>query len=133
MDPQAFDPATELTSARLFLRPYRPEDGAWYYHMVRENWDHLYEFIPDRVEAMRDEADAEAVIRWLNEEGQQGNLFLFSVWERASGKYIGEVYLANPDWHVPSIELGYFLVQAATGRDMPVRRPAPCCATHLSA
>jgi RimJ/RimL family protein N-acetyltransferase len=28
----------------------------------------------------------------------------------------GEIYLANPDWHVPSLELGYFVVRASTGK-----------------
>jgi len=65
---------------------------------------------------MQDEADAEAVIRWLDEEWQQRRLFLFGVWEKTPGTYIGETYLANPDWHVPSLELGYFVVQTLTGK-----------------
>ena len=72
--------------------------------------------MPPIVEAMQDEEDAEAFIGWVNSEWQQRNLFLFSVWEKATGMYAGETYLANPDWHVPSIELGYFLVRASTGR-----------------
>ncbi len=116
MDPQQLDPPSEFASERLFLRAYRPGDGALYFRMIRENWDHLYEFLPPNQEAMQNEADAEAVIRWLNSEWQQRNLFLFGVWEKASGNYTGETYLANPDWHVPSIELGYFLVQASTGK-----------------
>lgn len=65
---------------------------------------------------MQNEADAETIIRWQNSEWQQRNLFIFGVWEKASGSYIGEAYLANPDWHVPSLELGYFLVKASTGK-----------------
>jgi RimJ/RimL family protein N-acetyltransferase len=110
------DLMSELESERLFLRAYRPEDNALYFQMVRENWDHLYEFMPEKVLAMQSAEDAGAFIRWLNGEWEQGNLFLFGLWEKASGRYVGETYLANPDWHVPSIELGYFLVQTATGR-----------------
>ena len=87
--------------------------------MVRENWDHLYEFLPEKVQAMQSEEDAGAFLRWVNGEWQQRNLFLFGLWEKATGRYVGETYLANPDWHVPSIELGYFLVQTAT-------RPGVC-------
>ncbi len=47
--------------------------------------------------------------------GSSGSLFIFSAWEKTSGRYVGETYLANPDWHVPSLELGYFVVQASTG------------------
>ena len=116
MDPHQLDPPTGFESERLRLRPYRPDDAALYFNMVRQNWDHLYEFLPAIVETMQSEADAEAFIRWLDAEWQQRSLFLFSAWEKASGSYVGETYLANPDWHVPSIELGYFLVQASTGK-----------------
>lgn len=116
MDPLELDLPTEFESERLFMRAYRSCDAALYLRMVRENWDHLYEFIPPIVQEMQEEADAEAFMRWVNSEWQQRNLFLFSVWEKATGMYAGEVYLANPDWHVPSIELGYFLVQSCTGK-----------------
>jgi RimJ/RimL family protein N-acetyltransferase len=116
MDPQQLDPPTEFASERLFLRAYQPGDGALYFRMIRENWDHLYEFLPHNLEVMQNEGDAEAVIRWLNSEWQQRNLFLFGVWEKASSNYIGETYLANPDWLVPSIEIGYLLVRASTGK-----------------
>jgi RimJ/RimL family protein N-acetyltransferase len=116
MYPQQLNPPTEFASERLFLHAYRPDDSPLYFRMIRENRDHLYEFLPPNVAAMQNEADAEAVIRWLNSEWQQRNLFIFGVWEKASGNYIGETYLANPDWHVPSIELGYFVVWASTGK-----------------
>jgi RimJ/RimL family protein N-acetyltransferase len=116
MDPQQLDPPSEFESERLFLRAYRPSDGGLYFRVIRENWDHLYEFLPPVLEAMQTEADAEAFIRWLDLEWQRRNLFLFGVWEKAAGSYTGETYLANPDWKVPSIELGYFVVQASTGK-----------------
>ena len=98
------------------MRTYRPGDGALYFRMTRENREHLLEFMPPIVSAMQNEADAEAFIGWLNSEWQKRNLFIFGVWEKASGLYAGETYLGNPDWHVPSLELGYFLVQASTGK-----------------
>jgi RimJ/RimL family protein N-acetyltransferase len=106
----------EIETERLILRAYQPDDAALYFNMVRENWDHLYEFLPENVQAMQSEEDAGAILRWLNGEYQQRNLFLFGLWEKTTGRYVGETYLANPDWHVPSIELGYFLVQKATGQ-----------------
>jgi RimJ/RimL family protein N-acetyltransferase len=106
----------ELTSPRLLLRTYRPGDGEQYLRMVRENFQHLYEFLPHELETMQDAAGAEAFIRWQNAEFEQRNLFIFGAWEKATGKYIGEVYLANPDWHVPCVELGYFVVQSSTGK-----------------
>jgi RimJ/RimL family protein N-acetyltransferase len=38
------------------------------------------------------------------------------MWEKATGSYVGETYLANANWDVPCIELGYFLVKASTGK-----------------
>lgn len=116
MLPPSLDPTTELETARLFLRAYRPDDDAQYFRMVRENWDHLHEFMPEKVLALQTVEDTRDFLRWLNDEWQQHNLFLFSLWEKTTGRYLGETYLANPDWHVPSIELGYFLVQTATGQ-----------------
>ena len=116
MDPQQLDPPSEFASERLSMRTYRPGDSALYFRMIRENREHLLEFMPPIVAAMQNEADAEAFIRWLNSEWQKRNLFIFGVWEKASGLYAGETYLGNPDWHVPSLELGYFVVQASTGK-----------------
>jgi [ribosomal protein S5]-alanine N-acetyltransferase len=116
MTPSPANLPTEFETERLFLRPYQPEDAALYFHMVRENWDHLYEFLPENVQAMQSEEDAGAILRWLNSERQQRNLFQFGLWEKSTGRYVGETYLSNPDWHVPSIELGYFLVQVDVGQ-----------------
>jgi RimJ/RimL family protein N-acetyltransferase len=116
MASKPLDPAAEFASERLSLRAYRPGDRALYFRMIRENRDHLYEFLPPILETMQNEADAEAFIRWINSEWQQRNLFLFGVWEKAAGVYTGETYLANPDWHVPSIELGYFVTRASAGK-----------------
>jgi RimJ/RimL family protein N-acetyltransferase len=115
MTAQFSDLPAEFETNRLFLRTYRVADARLYFDMVHENWDHLYEFFPENVQAMQSEEDAEAVLRWLNNEWQERNIFIFGLWEKSTGRYLGETYLANPDWHVPSIELGYFLVQSATG------------------
>lgn len=106
----------EFETERLHLRAYRHEDAELYFQMVRENREHLFEFLPEKVQAMQSVEDAGIFLDWVNSEWQQGNLFLLSLWEKASGSYLGETYLANPDWHVPSIELGYFLVKTATGQ-----------------
>jgi hypothetical protein len=68
MDPEQLELPAEFSSERLSLRAYRPGDGALYFRMIRENWGHLYEYLPANVEAMQSEGDAEAVIRWLNSE-----------------------------------------------------------------
>lgn len=120
MDPHQLDLPTEFTSERLFMRIYRPGDGEMYLEAIRGNRDHLFEYLPEILETMQNEADAEAVIGWQSMEWQKRNLFIFGIWERATGNYVGEIYLANPDWHVPSLELGYFVLRVSIGKGYAV-------------
>jgi ribosomal-protein-serine acetyltransferase len=116
MNPLLLDPPTEFSSERLLLRRYRPDDAALYYHMLRANWDHLYEFLPSELVDVQNAEDVAVVIRRHNAEWELRSLFIFGVWEQATGSYVGESYLANPDWKVPCIETGYFLVRNSTGK-----------------
>lgn len=116
IDPKLLDLPTEIHTPRLVLRAYRPGDGAMYYQAVQDNWQHLYEFMPYPQLEMRSVEEAENIIAQFVEEMRKCNLFIFATIEKESGSYVGETYLANPDWHVPHIELGYFIVQASTGK-----------------
>jgi len=108
--------ALVLESARLLLRPYRPVDGRMYAAMHAENRAHLREFLPDVLGHMRTAEDAEAQIQRMDRQWRAGEALIFGAWERGSASYVGEVYLANADWHVPSIEIGYFVVAGRTGQ-----------------
>jgi ribosomal-protein-serine acetyltransferase len=107
---------SEVSSTRLFLRPYRPDEGQLYVDTYWENHAHLYEFEPEELRGMDTAADAEQQIERMLRAWRDRELFVFGVWERATGGYVGEAYLANPDWDVPSLELGYFVVAQQTGR-----------------
>jgi RimJ/RimL family protein N-acetyltransferase len=116
MDIPPHDLPTEFTSDRLNLRRYRPGDNATYYQMLGDNAEHLYDFMPSFLENLHEE---EGVKAWFDRQGVEWNarnLFIFGLWEKATGVYVGECYLANPDWDVPRIEVGYFLVKEFTGR-----------------
>jgi len=115
------DPVTaELATDRLMLRPYRPGEGAAYARMYHENQHHLREFMPDELREMATEHDAEGQIRRMIRQWRAGKLFVLGGWERQGGAYVGETYLANPDWAVPCIELGYFVVADRTGNGYAV-------------
>jgi RimJ/RimL family protein N-acetyltransferase len=107
---------SEINSTRLLLRPYRPGEGQLYVDIYRDNHAHLFEFKPRELRGMESAADAERHIQWLLRAWQDKEIFVFGVWVRATGGYVGEAYLANPDWDVPSLELGYFVVAQQTGR-----------------
>jgi ribosomal-protein-serine acetyltransferase len=116
MNPLLLDLPTEFSSDHLLLRCYRLGDSAMYFQMLRANRDHLYEFLPPNLMAVQSEGDVEAEFRRLLVEWNLRNLFIFGVWEKATGRYVGESYLANADWDVPRIEVGYFIVKANTGK-----------------
>jgi RimJ/RimL family protein N-acetyltransferase len=107
---------TEYTSERLLLRRYRPEDAPAYFRMLGENQVHLREFMPAILVNVQNADDVRAVIEWQIEEWQRGKLFIMGLWEKSSVEYVGEVYLANADWDVPCIEVGYFTVQQQGGK-----------------
>ena len=116
MNPSLQDLPTEFTSARLLLRRYQPGDIAMYYQMLRDNAEHLYEFLPPFLADARGEKEIQTWFDKQNAEWDARNLFIFGAWDKLKGIYIGESYLANPDWDVPRIEVGYFLVKESMGK-----------------
>lgn len=107
---------TEFTSDRLLLRRYRPGDIPMYYRMLKDNAQHLYEFLPPFLMNLQSEEDVKA---WFDRQSAEWNsldLFIFGAWDQATGVYVGESYLAYPDWDVPRIEVGHFLVKEFTGK-----------------
>lgn len=107
---------SEFTSERLILRRYRPGDISMYYQALRNNAEHLHEFLPPFLVDVHDQEDIKLWFDRQNAEWNARTLFIFGTWNKATGAYVGECYLANPDWDVPRIELGYFLVKEFTGK-----------------
>ena len=110
------DLPSEFNSKRLLMRRYQLNDSAVYYHMLRNNWEHLYEFLPSFLVNVQSEEDIKTWFAKQQAEWNALNLFLFGVWKKETGAYIGESYLANPDWDVPRVEVGYFLVKESIGQ-----------------
>jgi RimJ/RimL family protein N-acetyltransferase len=87
-----------------------------YAQMWHDNEAHLREFMPGDLASMRTAEDAKAQIQRMARQWRAGEVFIFGGWTQHSGAYVGEAYLANADWAVPSIELGYFVVQDQVGQ-----------------
>ena len=115
MNTNLHDLPTGFTSERLLLRRYQPNDSAMYYQMLLNNWEHLYEFLPSFLVNLRGEEDIKTWFDRQSAEWNALNLFIFGVWEKVTGVYVGESYLANADWNVPCIEVGYFIVKKFIG------------------
>jgi RimJ/RimL family protein N-acetyltransferase len=116
MNIDLLDLPTEFTSERLLLRRYRTSDITMYYQMLRRNVEHLYEFLPPFLTDLHSEEDIKT---WFDRQDTEWNartLFIFGAWDKVTRVYVGESYLANPDWNVPRIEVGYFLVKEFTGK-----------------
>lgn len=116
MNPLLLDIPDQIETQRLLLRRYHPGDGRVYFQAVRANYSHLYEFLPPELLSLQTETDAEIKIRHFMAEWEMRQLFLFGVWDNETRTYVGETYLANADWQVPCIELGYFLLKEHTGK-----------------
>jgi RimJ/RimL family protein N-acetyltransferase len=65
----------EFTSERLRLRRYSPENAEAYFCMLGENQKHLHEFMPENLASARDVEEVRAVILWMIEEGERGEIF----------------------------------------------------------
>jgi RimJ/RimL family protein N-acetyltransferase len=98
------------------LRRYRASDSADFYQMLLTNADHLYEFMPADLMNIHRPEDVAVIFQKHLAEWDLRNLFRFGAWDKVTGAFIGESYLANPDWHVPCIEVGYFTVQPLIGK-----------------
>jgi RimJ/RimL family protein N-acetyltransferase len=116
MDPKLLNIPTHFSSERLLYRSYTPDDGEFYYRMLKDNWDHLYEFMPSDLMPVKSKEDVALVFEKHQALWNKRKLFLYGIGEKSSQKYVGETYLANPDWAVPRIEIGYFIVKESTGR-----------------
>ncbi|MCX7852998.1 MAG: GNAT family N-acetyltransferase [Caldilineales bacterium] len=107
---------TEFASDRLLLRRYRSSDVGIYYRMLQDSAEHLYEFLPRFLIDVRGEDNVKAWFDKQDAEWNARNLFIFGAWDKITSIYVGESYLANPDWDVPRIEVGYFLLKEFTGK-----------------
>ncbi len=113
-------PPVRFTTQRLLLRRYRPSDAQNFLLMLRENQAHLRDFLPAVLENVTTEEGLRAVFRWEARQWKRGELFIYGLWEKTGGAYVGEVYLANPDWSVPCIEVGYFTTERQGGKGYAV-------------
>lgn len=103
-----------LQGERIIVRPYRPEDAENLRAAVDESREHVRPWLPfadahHSVEEARDWI-IQGMAKWLLREDLN-----LSVWERASGRYLGGIGLHTHGWDVPAFEIGYWLRKSAEG------------------
>ena len=118
MHPLLLHIPTSQETGRLLLRAYREGDGRDYFAMIRKNREHLAHAMPDFVLGLKDEEEAEVLIRHWMADWAARNRFCLGMWEKDSGEFAGEVYIQGMDWEVPVIELGYYAEVDHQGRGL---------------
>jgi RimJ/RimL family protein N-acetyltransferase len=105
----------EMLGERVLARPYRPGDGAALWEAVEESRTHILAWLP-WPDTHKTPADSEAwarraCARWLLREDLN-----ISLWDRATGRFLGGCGLHIRSLDVPCFEIGYWLRASAVGQ-----------------
>jgi ribosomal-protein-alanine N-acetyltransferase len=100
--------ATYTEAGRLYLRAYKAGDGPMYYAAGMRNRDHLAEFESDNVLMhLKSEEHAETVVRELAADWTAGDYFFIGIFEKATNKWCGQVYVERTDRALLEFTIGF--------------------------
>ncbi len=104
---------TSLSTNRLDLRRYSPDDAAWYAAMALRNRRHLARYESDNAAMeITTEANASTVIRAFNESADAGKSAFLGAFRRGDGTFVGQVYIGVSNADLPGYLIGYFCDEA---------------------
>ena len=110
------DIPSELETERLLLRPYIPGDGQWLHTVFQKNASHLEEAIEGVKSGLGSDltnsTEAEIFVRQLAADWAARKRFIFGVWDKAAGGYVGDIWIESRPLH----EIGCFIVEDQLGR-----------------
>lgn len=106
-----------IETPRLYLRPPQVGDGKRVNEAVLESLNELRPFMPWAQNAPSVE-DTETFVRlaaanWIVKKNEEPYLPLF-IFDKSSGHFLGGTGVHHFDWHVPCLEIGYWLRTSAT-------------------
>ncbi|MDO7845358.1 GNAT family N-acetyltransferase [Hymenobacter sp. M29] len=107
-------PRAPLYTERLCLRPYEPADAAAFFELLHADRPRFQPSFPDRLQAVRCLADADAALSAFADDWRTGRFYVFGIWHRAAGEYIGDICLMPQQ--KGQAEIGYYLAAAAEGQ-----------------
>jgi len=111
LHPLLLDLPTRLETERLYLRPYQPGDGPWYFAMSQRNQAamHLSRYEADNpANTLRTEEDAEVLMRDFAIGWAARRVFFLGAFDRATDEFAAQIYIGVVSWELPEFELGYF-------------------------
>jgi RimJ/RimL family protein N-acetyltransferase len=104
----------ELRGERVIVRPYRVEDAEALNAAVQESRDHLRPWLPfaDEHQSVEESRDfiIRSMARWLVRED-----CILSIWQSATGAFLGGTGFHPRDWEIGWFEIGYWLRASAEG------------------
>lgn len=102
----------QLGSPRVVLRSYRATDAEVVWEAIEESRPSLARWVPD-IGRRRSLAEVEHALAGLAHDQDQDPRLIFGVWERSSGRFLGEVGLYELDQGVGRGEVGYWIRHTA--------------------
>ncbi|HEX8326414.1 MAG TPA: GNAT family N-acetyltransferase [Hymenobacter sp.] len=106
-------PQTPLLTSRLCLRPYELTDAAQFFALLDADRSRFQSSFPDRLQAVQDPVDATVALRAFAQDWQSGRFYVFGIWSRHSGAYLGDICLMPQTQG--KAEIGYYLALEAEG------------------
>ncbi len=98
-----------IETERLYLRPYRAGDGAWYFAAGQRNREHLARFEDDNaILSAANEHEAEILVRDLAADWVARKVFFMGIFDKNSDKFVGQIYIGVGNWDIPEFQIGYF-------------------------
>lgn len=106
-------PQTPLLTSRLCLRPYESTDAAQFFALLDADRNRFRPSFPDRLQAVQELADADVALRAFAQDWETGRFYVFGIWSRHSGAYLGDICLMPQTQG--KAEIGYYLALQAEG------------------
>ncbi len=104
----------ELRGERVVVRPYRENDAQALFEAIAESRDHLRPWLPFADGHQTVDESRYWIIQQVASWILRDDLAL-SIWEQATGRYLGGCGLHPHDWEIGYFEIGYWLRATAEG------------------
>lgn len=109
MDKSLLHLPTRLETERLYLRPYHPGDGRWYYTISHRNRAHLARYESGNpLLGLRSEAEAEALVQDFAAQWAARTNFFLAAFDKRVDAFAAQIYVGPTSWNLPEFEVGYF-------------------------
>ncbi|HLG03389.1 MAG TPA: GNAT family N-acetyltransferase [Bacteroidia bacterium] len=109
-------PSFRLTTERLLIRSFVPDDAEQLYRMVTNEKESLRDYFPLTVENTYSLSATRKFVRWREEETKAGKSLFAGIFTADKAQLIGQLTVKDINWRVPKCELGYFIVASERGK-----------------